>query len=64
MCQHKPTCPSADDDARLAAVPVTARPEQGWSLLCNRVVVFDDTGALLPSGKSIAPYRPEPVAAA
>jgi len=30
------------------------RPEQGWSLLCNGVVVFDDAGALLPDGHTVA----------
>jgi hypothetical protein len=34
------------------------RAEQGWSLLCNGVVLFEDTGALLPSGHSIPPHRP------
>jgi hypothetical protein len=27
-------------------------------LLCNGVVVFEDTGALLPDGRSISPHRP------
>jgi len=30
------------------------RPEQGWSLLCNGVVVFDDAVALLPDGHTVA----------
>jgi hypothetical protein len=34
--------------------------EQGWSLLCNGVVLFDDDGELLPGGRAIAP--PPPVA--
>jgi len=34
-------------------------PEQGWSLLCNGVVVFADTGVLLPDGQSIPPHRPD-----
>jgi hypothetical protein len=37
---------------------VVSHPEQGWSLLCNGVVVFDDTGELLPDGAMIAPHRP------
>jgi hypothetical protein len=37
---------------------VAAHPEQGWSLLCNGVVVFDDTGELLPDGRINAPHRP------
>jgi hypothetical protein len=37
---------------------VAAHPEQGWSLLCNGVVLFEDTGELLPNGQVIAPRRP------
>jgi len=37
---------------------VASHPEQGWSLLCNGVVMFEDTGALLPDGRSIPPHRP------
>jgi hypothetical protein len=33
---------------------MASRPDQGWSLLCNGVVVFDDGGALLPGGASVA----------
>jgi hypothetical protein len=32
-------------------------PEQGWSLLCNGVLLFEDTGELLPDGQIIAPHR-------
>ncbi|GGQ92252.1 hypothetical protein Saso_13290 [Streptomyces asoensis] len=32
-------------------------PEQGWSLLCNGVLLFEDTGELLPDGRVIAPHR-------
>jgi Family of unknown function (DUF5999) len=38
---------------------VASHPEQGWSLLCNGVVVFEDTGDLLPDGRTIAPHRAE-----
>ncbi|MFE1442479.1 DUF5999 family protein [Streptomyces sp. NPDC058739] len=58
MCQHQPPCPSADSADRESARLVTAHPEQGWSLLCNGVVVFEDTGELLPDGQIIAPHRP------
>jgi hypothetical protein len=34
---------------------VAHHPEQGWSLLCNGVVFFEDTGELLPDGRVIAP---------
>ena len=36
---------------RDAAHVVSAHPEQGWSLLCNGVVVFEDFGELLPDGQ-------------
>ncbi|MER5356352.1 DUF5999 family protein [Kitasatospora sp. NPDC002551] len=57
MCQHKPTCPSAEATDREAAVVVSAHPEQGWSQLCNGVLLFDDTGEILPDGKIIQPRR-------
>ncbi|MGA8113172.1 MAG: DUF5999 family protein [Actinocatenispora sp.] len=57
MCAHQPTCPAADRTDRDAARVVSAHPEQGWSLLCNGVVCFDDTGELLPDGISVAPHR-------
>ncbi|GIH94316.1 DUF5999 family protein [Planobispora siamensis] len=60
MCQHEPHCPSADASDREAARPVAFRPEQGWTLLCNGVVLFEDTGALLPDGRAVAPHRPVP----
>ncbi|MET3985644.1 hypothetical protein ABIC27_003522 [Streptomyces sp. PvR034] len=58
MCQHQPACPSADSADREAAHPVANHPEQGWSLLCNGVLLFEDTGELLPDGQIIAPHRP------
>lgn len=58
MCQHQTQCPSADSPDREAAKILAAHPEQGWSLLCNGVVVFEDTGELLPDGRVIAPHRP------
>jgi Family of unknown function (DUF5999) len=57
MCQHRPPCPSADRSDREAARAVAFHPEQGWSLLCNGVVLFDDLGELLPDGRSLAPRR-------
>ncbi|WP_432138206.1 MULTISPECIES: DUF5999 family protein [unclassified Streptomyces] len=53
MCSHQPPCPPADSRDHLAAVVVRARPEQGWSLLCNGTIVFDDTGELLPDGRTV-----------
>jgi len=57
MCQHEPTCPSAHAADREAARITAAHPEQGWYLLCNGVIVFDDTGELLPDGSTVEPHR-------
>jgi len=57
MCQHQPMCPPADHPGREAARTVAFHPEQGWSLLCNGVVLFDDLGELLPDGRAVAPDR-------
>ncbi|MGH3318554.1 MAG: DUF5999 family protein [Nocardioidaceae bacterium] len=58
MCPHTPACPGADALDREAAHTIATHPEQGWSLLCNGIVLFDDTGELLPDGQVIAPHRP------
>ena len=57
MCPHKPPCPSLESVDRDAARIVAFHPEQGWSLLCNGVIRFDDTGELLPDGRVIPPNR-------
>ena len=53
-CRHQPRCPDALASDRSAARAVASHPEQGWSLLCNGVVLFDDGGALLPTSPSVA----------
>jgi hypothetical protein len=58
MCPHQPPCPPADRPDRDAARTIAFHPEQGWSLLCNGVIVFDDTGELLPDGRAVPPHRP------
>lgn len=63
-CPHEPACPDAKSEAREAASSVAQRFEQGWSLLCNGVLLFEDTGELLPDGRVIAPHRPTVGAAA
>lgn len=55
MCSHHPPCPPADTPGHATARPRISHPEQGWTLLCNGVVVFDDTGELLPDGRAVAP---------
>jgi len=49
-CPHQPTCPSAEAPDAAAARVVADCQEQGWSLLCNGVVSFDDLAALRPDG--------------
>ncbi|HEY7431379.1 MAG TPA: DUF5999 family protein [Streptosporangiaceae bacterium] len=58
MCPHSPPCPGAHAPDREAARTIVSHPEQGWSLLCNGIVMFDDTGELLPGGETVAPHRP------
>ena len=60
MCQHSPACPAASAADHDAARVLSTHPEQGWSLLCNGVVVFEDTGEILPDGSTVAPHRPLP----
>ena len=55
MCTHQPHCPPSSANDRDAARVVRAHPEQGWSLLCNGVIAFDDGGHLLPDGFVVAP---------
>ncbi|MEU9212906.1 DUF5999 family protein [Streptomyces sp. NPDC048415] len=54
MCSHQTSCQSAGSGAPHI---VAAHPEQGWNLLCNGAIVFDDTGELLPDGRVVAPHR-------
>jgi hypothetical protein len=58
MCTHQPVCPPADAPDHDAARVVSSHPEQGWNLLCNGVIVFDDTGELLPDRQVVPPHRP------
>ena len=62
MCSHFPTCPSADRPDREAARIVAYHPSQGWALLCNGVISFDDAGEILPDGRAVAPPRRAPQA--
>ena len=64
VCTHTPPCPTAEQLDREAAHVIAAHPEQGWSLLCNGVVLFEDTGELLPDGQSIAARRSDLLACA
>ena len=57
-CTHYPACPTSDAPDHDAARVIAAHPEQGWNLLCNGVIVFDDTGEILPNLTCVAPHRP------
>ncbi|MEO6701743.1 MAG: DUF5999 family protein [Jatrophihabitantaceae bacterium] len=63
-CLHVPACPTADGPDRDAAHVLVTHPEQGWSLLCNGVVLFEDTGEILPDGHCIQARRADLTAAA
>jgi Family of unknown function (DUF5999) len=51
VCQHQPRCPDALAPDRTAARVAVGHPEQGWSLLCNGVVLFEDAAVLPPGAK-------------
>src|SRR3954452_18977733 len=57
MCSHVTQCPEADSENRDLAVVVSSHPEQGWRLLCNGVVLFDDDGELLPDGRAVSDHH-------
>lgn len=59
-CPHTPTCPAADSADHDSARAIATHHDQGWVLLCNGVICFDDTGELV-GVTSIAPHRPEPL---
>jgi hypothetical protein len=48
-CTHQPACPSAQSSDARAACVVADHWEQGWALLCNGSLVFDDEGILAPA---------------
>jgi len=47
-CTHQPACPAADSPDARAARMIADHWEQGWALLCNGTLVFDDEGSLPP----------------
>lgn len=57
MCNHTPTCAAAESATPLAARATCTHPEQGWDLLCNGVICFDDGGAILPDGHVLSPVQ-------
>jgi hypothetical protein len=51
MCDHTPTCPDAYAATCCAAHVIADHSEQGWSKLCNGVIVFTDGCYLDPEGR-------------
>ncbi|HEX6449728.1 MAG TPA: DUF5999 family protein [Trebonia sp.] len=62
MCQHQPRCPGWRAPDHIAARIVADQPGQGWSLLCNGVILFDDGGELLPDGCVVIAHGAAPSA--
>jgi hypothetical protein len=54
-CHHEPPCPAATDSRGQWAQIAVPHPEQGWYLLCNGIVLFDDGGLMLPDHSVVAP---------
>jgi hypothetical protein len=63
-CVHVPPCPAADGPDRDAAHVLVGHPEQGWSLLCNGIVLFEDSGEILPDGHCLQARRADLTASA
>lgn len=60
VCAHQPQCPPAEARDGQAARVRVHRPEAGWSVLCNGMVLFEDTGCLRPDGMIGEPRRALP----
>lgn len=48
-CPHQPACPEFDSPDAGAAMVIAGHDEQGWRLLCNGTIAFEDGSLLLPS---------------
>ncbi|MFE2914610.1 DUF5999 family protein [Kitasatospora indigofera] len=59
-CTHRPACPASEDPDAGAAAIIASHPVQGWGLLRNGILTFEDTGALSPDGRQIplSPTQP------
>ncbi|WEH37881.1 DUF5999 family protein (plasmid) [Streptomyces sp. AM 4-1-1] len=60
VCGHLVECPPATAQDCEAAKIRLHQPEIGCSELCNGVLIFEDTGCLLPTGDVVEPRRPLP----
>lgn len=57
MCSHEPPCPAAQAPNGEAALIIARDWFLGWARLCNGIVLWEDTGELLPNGELVAPFR-------
>ncbi|MGW1916929.1 DUF5999 family protein [Streptomyces sp. NPDC002076] len=53
MHKHWPAYPGVESPNRDAVQAVVLHPQQSWYLLCNKVVLFNDCGELLPDGTTV-----------
>lgn len=57
MCDRHPRYPEWSAPDHLAAQIMADQPQQGWSLLCNGVILFDGGSELLPDCRDATPGR-------
>jgi len=57
MCAHVPPCANANDARCCTAHILADHQDQGWSLLCNGLILFDDGYCLRPDGQVTAVPR-------
>ena len=60
MCSHPIPCPNAWASDAAAARVIADHTEQGWSLLCNSVILFTDGGMLRPTPDGQQPASNSP----
>jgi Family of unknown function (DUF5999) len=51
VCTHSPACADADDIRCCTAHVIADHHDQGWCLLCNGLILFDDGYCLRPTGQ-------------
>lgn len=63
MCAHVPTCAEQDSPLAGTARVLVAHYEQGWCLLCNGLIRFDDGTELRTAPPVVRPHdRKRPAA--
>ena len=60
MCKHTPACPGASETRCWTAHVSIDHSEQGWCLLCNGVILFDDGFSWIRMvGSTTSPPEPQ-----